>query len=161
MFTARREACTLLDRGALVGIRRAPIGNDELPELRLAFERASSAHPSGLVMLLAVRLSPEFPLAPGFDHNLRELADLLRLIDRVLVATAVVIEFGGIRASAMRAATQVVRALARSRGEMALFSRFFEAVDWLLPRARAVGAPDDVPTYLRLYRAADEVLAEA
>lgn len=160
VLTRRPESCLLQSGGALVAIRRAPLDRAQLADVRRAMDEAVSNHAGGLVMLSAFRLSPDFPLRPGVDTDLRELADTLRALDRALAASATVIEFGGIRGAAMRVASRTVWSLARPRAVMGHFERLSDAVAWLLPHARVIGAPDDAATYVRLYREADRILEE-
>src|SRR5690349_17368056 len=72
------KGCLLLHSRALLAIRRAPLDRHELEQARDAIERASADAPSGLVMLTAVRLSPDFPIEPGHEASLRELAESVR-----------------------------------------------------------------------------------
>lgn len=143
----------------VAGIRRAPVQGPVVAELRDAIGAAAAAWGQPLVCLSAFRLSPRFPLAPGFDGNVAELADLLRVFDRHMVAHAQVHEFDGIRAGAMRLATRAVVLLARPKATLATFERVSDAAAWLALQARAVGAAEDVATYLGLYREADVLLA--
>lgn len=159
VISVRPEGVVLARQGAVVGIRRAPMHGPVLGELRRGIEQVAEAHPEGLVFLSVFRLSPRFPLVPGFDSNTRELADLLKVLDRTIAAIAQVHELDGVRAAAMRVATRTVLALARPRARIELFERVTDGVVWLLPHARRVGAPDDVASYLELYREADRALA--
>lgn len=154
------QGCSVLERGAIVSIRRAPIQGAEGANALRGIERAAALHPPGTVLLSVFRLSPRFPIAVETEMNLRELAETLRSIDRHLVANAVVLEFGGVRAAAMRLATRAVWSLARPRAVMSMHDRLSDAISWLLPHARAVGAPDDAATYVRLYRLAERGLDE-
>jgi hypothetical protein len=143
----------------VVGIRRAPIGGPVLAEVRQAIEKLAAQHADGLVFMTAFRLSPRFPLKPGFDSNTRELADHLRFLDRTLAASANVYEFGGVRAAAMRVATLAVMRLARPRAPIESFDRLVDGLAWLLPYARRVGALEDAAAYIALYQEADRALA--
>jgi hypothetical protein len=160
VLARRPESCLLMCRGALVAIRRAPLDSAQLEDARRAFAIAAEASPRGVVMLTAFRLSPEFPLHAGFDTNVAELAETLRIVGRSVVANASVVEFGGVRGAAMRVATRTVWALARPRAAMAQFERLSDAIGWLLPHAAAIGAADDAATYARLYREADHALQQ-
>jgi hypothetical protein len=115
VVSSRPEGVTLAIGAAVVGIRRAPLQGPVLGELREGYARAASAHPGGLALVNVFRLCPRFPLQPGYDSNRGELASLLRVLDRTLVASAHVIELGGVRAAAMRIATKAVVVLARPR----------------------------------------------
>lgn len=160
VLTRRPESALVWTGSALVAIHRALLDGPQLAEVRRAVDVAAAAQPDGLVLLTAYRLSPEFPLRPGFDTDLRELAETLRALDRVLAACATVIEFGGVRAAALRAASRAVLSLARPRAAMGYFDRISDAIPWLLPHAEAVGGPSDPAAYVRLYRAAERALAE-
>lgn len=152
VLTSRPEFCLAADRGAVVGIHRAPLHGQLLKAVREGMQVAADAHPGGLVCLSVFRLSRHFPLDPGFDKNIRELADTLRAIDRMILANATLLEFSGVRAVAMRLATRAVIKLARPRAEMADFDRLTDAVAWLLPFARRIGAPSDHMSWVKLYR---------
>jgi len=154
----RPEACTVLERGALVTVRRAVYDGAQLRELCDAVARVSPAHPRGLVKLMTLRLSPAFPIGLGFDSNLTELAETARALDRMIVAHAVVLEFTGVRATATRMIGRTVWTLARPRAAMAIFDRLTDAIAWLTPHARAVGALDDPARYVRCHREAERIL---
>lgn len=154
----RPEACTVLERGALIGVRRAAYDGPQLLELLHAIERVAPEHPTGLVSLTTLRLSPAFPLHVGFDADLSALADAARGVDRAVVAHATVLDFTGVRASAARLMGRAIWSLAKPRASMAFFSRLTDAVEWLTPHARAVGALDDLPTYVRRHRDAERIL---
>jgi hypothetical protein len=149
----------LVRHGVVLGIHRAPIQGPRVGEIARSVVKAAEAHPGGLVQLGVFRLSPEFPLTTGFDSNTAELADLLRAIDSTFVACANVLEFGGVRAAAMRVATRAVCLLARPRASIETFDRLSDGIAWLLPHARLVGAHCQAPLYLELYREADRLLA--
>ncbi|AKF03040.1 hypothetical protein DB32_000189 [Sandaracinus amylolyticus] len=160
MLVDRSEGSLVQLGSALVSIRRSPLRRARLVEAGRAIERAASAHPRGCVLLSVLRLSRGHPIEPGFDANARELAETLRAVDRVLVANAVVVEFDGMLAVATRALVRTVWALARPRASMAQFARMSDAITWMLPHARAIGAPDDAASYVRLYREAERRLED-
>ncbi|MBI2388196.1 MAG: hypothetical protein HYV09_01155 [Deltaproteobacteria bacterium] len=160
VLAARPEFCLAADRGAVVGIHRAPLHGPLLKAIREALQIAVDAHPAGLVCLSVFRLSRHFPLDPGFDKNVRELADTLRAIDRMVIANATLIEFGGVRAVAMRLASRAVIKLARPRAEMADFDRLTDAIAWVLPFAKRAGAPSDHMSWVKLYRHAERHLPD-
>lgn len=159
VLVQRAEECVVFERGVVVSIHRAPVRGARLSEIRRAIDLVAPDHPRGLVMLSAFRLSPRFPLGPGFDDNVGELAETLRAIERSSAAIANVIEFGGVRAAAMRLASRAVRTLARPRCAMEQFDRLSDAVVWLRPHADRALGPIDPATYVRLYREADRILA--
>ncbi|UJR84581.1 hypothetical protein [Sandaracinus amylolyticus] len=156
----RPEASLVQLGGALVSIRRSPLRGARLVEAGRAIERAASASPRGLVLLTAFRLSRGHPIEPGFDANARELAETLRAVERLLVANAVLIEFDGMLATATRALVRTVWTLVRPRAAMGQFVRLSDAITWLLPHARSIGATDDPAAYVRLYRDAERRLED-
>lgn len=158
VVSSRPEGVVLAREGAVVAIHLAPLQGERLTEIRLGIEAAARRHPSGLVLLSAFRLSPRFPLAPGFDSNIQELAANLRALDRVLVAIAGVVEFDGLRAAAFQAASRAVHVVARPRAALETFRRLSEALVWLAPHASRVGLPADPALFVRLYREADRRL---
>lgn len=153
------RACAVADQGVLVSIRRAPIGRGELDRSRRLAERAAAGR-ERIVMLIALRLDRRFRLEVGYEREIGALVETLRELDRRIAALATVLEFGGLRAGLMRASAHLVWALARPRCEHAMFDRVTDAVRWLEPRARAIGASDDVGVYLRAYQLAHAALAE-
>lgn len=148
-----------MQSGVLVAIRRATFRSGELGDVRRAMEVAAAAHPRGLVMLTAVRLSPVFPVDVGSSRSLSELAETVRFLDRVLVANATVVELGGIRAAALRLVSRATWQLAGLRGALGHFDRLSDAIGFLIPHARAIGASDDPATYVQLYRHVERELA--
>ncbi len=159
VLSERPEGVLLGRAGTVVGIRRAPLHGAVLAELRAGFERGLAEHPKGLVCLTAYRLSPRFPLGVGFDSNTGELSETLRVLDRSIIASAHVLEFGGVRAAAMRAATLAVTLLARPRAPIASFDRLTDAIAWLRPHAEAAGVAHDPATFVALYAEAERRLA--
>jgi hypothetical protein len=153
----RREACTVFQRGAFVSIRRAPFDAAQFAELRHAIESVATSYPR-TVSLLAFRLERAFPVAEHDLTDVHEFVKTLRAIDRHLAAQAIVLEFGGVRAAAMRALGRTVTRIVRPRGAIAFHDRLTEAATWLVPYARGVGAPDDLGEYVRSYREADRLL---
>jgi len=130
-----------------------------LAEFREAVDTASKANPSGLVLLSAFRLDERFPLQFDFDADRETLAETLRAVDQKLNAIASVLEFGGVRAAAMRIASRAVWALARPSAKMGIFDSLTDAALWLSPHAREVDAPDELAAMVRTYRHADRALA--
>ncbi len=161
MLLEHDRAAMTLERGALVTIRRAVMNSDDLVRARDAFRIAALACPSGLVMLAVLRLDPRFKLQPGFDRNVREIAAFLREIDRSVVAIATVLEFDGVRRTALRVVTDAVWRLARPRCAHAMFDCMSDAAMWLAPHASRAGAADDLATYVNGYRAAEAALKRA
>jgi hypothetical protein len=159
VVSERPEGVTLALGAVVVGIRRAPIQGPIVGELRAGYARLAAAHPGGLALLHAFRLSPRHPLQPGYDSNKGELAALLREIDRSIVASAQVLEFGGVRAAAMRVATQAIVVLARPRVAIETFDRLGDGIAWLVPRAAQAGVVVQAATIHALYREADDRLA--
>lgn len=160
VLTQSAKGCLVLDRGVLVAIRRAPLDGVELSELHRAIEAAAGAHPRGMVMLSAIRLSPDFPIDARHAASLREMAESARAIDRVVVANATVLEFSGVRAAALRTASRALWSLAKMRGVLGHFERLTDAIAWLSPYANAVGAASDAATYVQLYRSAELTIEE-
>ncbi len=155
----RPHAAIAFERGALVAIHLAPMLGTRLTDTRAAVEAAAALAPRGLAVVTIFRLSRRFPFAPNWDSNLGELADTFRALDRAMAANALVIEFGGLRATAARLAMRTVRALARPRSPSADFDSLTEGVRWIAPHARRVGAPEDFATYRSLYEELDRRLA--
>jgi hypothetical protein len=151
--------CLAIDRGALIAIRRAPFQASDFVHAAHAIEGAYAGHPNGLVMLIGFRLDPRFPLDPGID-DVEHLSGALKSFDRALRAVATVLEFGGVRAAAMRVTTRALWAMARPRCEHAMFERVTDAALWLAPRAEAIGAPYELATYVHGYKAVDAALRE-
>ena len=107
------------------------------------------------------RLDPAFPLEPGYDGNVAELADTARAIDQRLCAAAAVLEFGGVRRTAMEAVSRVVWRLARPRAELAFLDTLTDALVWLEPRARAAGVLCEAAELVQLHRQAEQLLVDA
>lgn len=156
----RPEQCSVGVPGVVLMIRRAAVTLEHAVESCAAIEECARRSARGIVTLNVFRLCPDFPLQPGFDANVRDLASALRRIEPHVVASADVLEFGGMRAALMRAATRAVWALARPRAQQASVDRLSDAIEWLLPHAQAIGAPDDAGTYVRLFRHAQGELDE-
>ena len=154
----RPEACTVVERGALVTVRRAMYDGAQLRELCDAVARVAPSHPRGLVKLMTLRLSPAFPIGLDVESSLAEMADTARALDRMIVAHAVVLEYTGVRATATRVLGRTIWTLVRPRAAMAIFDRISDAVGWLAPMARTVGALDDPAAYMRCHREAERVL---
>lgn len=154
------EGCLAIDSGVVLGIHRAPIQGARVAEVRRAIEAAAQSAPKGLLSIGVFRLSPEFPLGVTATTNVQELAELLRTVDRLCVAHATIIEFGGLRAAAMRTMARAIYALARPRSAYSDFDGLTDAVTWLRPYAERVGAKTDYATYLRLYREVERELDE-
>src|SRR5690606_14146892 len=121
VLTESPKGCLVLDRGVLVAIRRAPLDGVELDELHSAIKTAAAQHPRGMVMLSAIRLSSDFPIDARHAASLSELAESVRAIDRVVVTNATVLEFGGIRAAALRTASRTLWSIAKMRGVLGHF----------------------------------------
>lgn len=153
-------ACAVLSRGALVSVRRAAYTSAELSQLCRVLREVEPAHPDGIVSLTTFRLDPAFPIEVDHEGSLSELAQAARELDRMLAAVASVTEFGGVRASAMRAASAAIWTLARPRGELGQFESLSDALVWLCPRAATVGAPSEPAEYVRLHREVDRMLRE-
>lgn len=156
----RPEACLGLVDGALVGIRRAMLTPADLACFRDAVVSACETRPAGLVMLTVFRLDPRFPLQVDFDTDLSAFVQTLRDVDGRLRAIASVLEFGGVRAAAMKMATRAVWATGRPRSRMAIFDRVTDASQWLAAQGGETGAPRSGATYLRAYRTVDGWLRE-
>jgi hypothetical protein len=154
------EGCIAVDSGVVLGIYRAPIKGARVGEVQSAILEAAARCPGGLVSVGVFRLSPEFPIGIDVDQNRAELAELLRTLDRVLAANANVIEFGGIRAAAMRLICRAIRVIARPRSPGAEFARLSDAITWLRPHAARVGVPCDPAFYVRLYREVEQHLEQ-
>src|SRR5262245_24480429 len=95
----------------VIMVRGAPIRGAAVDACRAAFAAAAVRYPAGLSVLAVYRLDRRFPLAPGFDSNVGELIDLARTVGRVARAIAVVLEFQGFAAAAMRGAIAVARSV--------------------------------------------------
>ncbi|MCZ7684165.1 MAG: hypothetical protein M5U28_37475 [Sandaracinaceae bacterium] len=158
VITSSAEGCMLAYRGAVVGIRRAPVDARYLANLYRAVATASAAGPGKAVMMTAYRLSPDFPIDVTHTWEAEEYLAPLREIDRAVAAYAMLVEFGGLRAIGMRAVTRAVWSLARPRAALGTFDRLADAIAWLAPRAQLVGALDEPAEYVRLYRTADRIL---
>lgn len=158
LLIQRPETCLALVDGALVGIRRAMLTPKDLARFRDAILGVRADDPAGLVMLSVFRLDPRFPLSVDFDSDLTGFVETLRCVDGRLHAIASVLEFGGVRAAAMRVTTRAVRALGRPRARMADFDRVVDAADWLARQAEGTGVPTEAATYLRAYRLVDRAV---
>lgn len=158
LLIRRPEACVVLERGAIIIVRRAAYDTAQVLELCDAIAHVAPEHPRGLVSLTTLRLSPAFPIVPGFDANITELAGAARAVDRAVVAHATVLDFSGVRASAARLMGRAIWSLARPRASMAFFDRMTDALGWLTPLARQVGALDDPAAYVRRHRDAERLL---
>lgn len=154
-------ASALLHRGALVSVRCAAYRSGELDAIRDAFEREAHAHPGGFVSLTSFRLDPAFPLQSDYEGHLGALVETARAIDRHLVAVASVLAFGGIRRTAMETMSRVVWRLARPRAEMTFLDTLTDALVWLEPRARVVGALHEPAALVQLHQQAERLLADA
>ncbi len=154
------EGCIAFDRGILLSVHRAPVFGARVGEVRRAIETAASLAPRGLVSIGVFRLSPEFPLGTGALSNVEELAGLLRAFERHAVAQATILDFGGMRAAAMKAMIRAIVAIARPRVALATFDRLTDAVTWVLPHAARARAPRDHAAYLRLYQTVERQLDE-
>jgi hypothetical protein len=160
ILTVAPEGAIGVGRGIVLSIHRAAIEGARIGEIRSAFERASELAPRGLVALSVFRLSPEFPLDVNVGSNRAELASLLRVLDRIFIAHATIIEFGGIRAMTMRTLSRAVSLVARPRAAMRTFDGLTDAVTWLLPHAKRVDAATEPGAYVQLYRDVDRALDE-
>jgi len=154
----RPAGCLTVQRGAMVSIRRALLDGSDLQAFLEALEVAKARHPDGLVLLATFRLDARFPLPATFDHNLSALAATLRHIDREIGAIASLIEFGGVRATAMELASRAVWALGRPSAKMASFRNLSDAAQWLAEVGPQAGAPGDPSVYVRMYRHNDRRL---
>ena len=144
--------------GAVLGIRRAPVDGAYIEELHRALD--ADAGSEKRVLLIAYRLSPDFPIELENTTGAKQWVPLLRELERSIAAYAMITEFGGVRAASMRAITRLAWSLARPRIELGTFWRLTDAVSWVAPRAQRVGALDDPAQLVRLYRTADRMLAE-
>lgn len=160
LLIRRPQTCVTFHRGAFVSIRRAMLDRADLGRFQEAVEATARDHEDGLVLLAAFRLDPRFPIRADFDPDVEGLADTLRALDRRFIAVASVLEFGGVRAAAMRVASRAVWAVVRPSPTMADFERVGEAAHWLAAQATAAGAPADPASYVRAYRATSRHLAE-
>jgi hypothetical protein len=151
--------CMILERGAVVTIRRALMDGRSLEESRRAFEIVHAAHPGGVAMLSVFRLDRRFPIDRAPDYNLSDIVATLRAVERVLGVTAVVLEFGGLRAAAMRAVSRTAWTLARLPSKLAFFDCLTDAAAWLELEGRAIGVQVDTAGYVTSYREASRTLA--
>jgi hypothetical protein len=158
VISSRPQGVVLAEGGVMVGIHLAPIKGERLLELRRGVEALGQENPRGVVSLGCVRLSRRFPLEPGFDDNVADLASTLRALDRCLVACANLVEFGGLQGAAFRFAVKAVCAIARPRAAVENFTRLSDAIVWMIPRAERAGLRVDSAQIVRLYREADRRL---
>lgn len=154
------EGCFAFRDGVLFSIQRAPVQGPRVAEFGRVIEVAEKLAPRGVLCVGVFRLSPEFPVSISATNNLKELADVLRAFERVCVASASILEFGGVRAAAMRTMMRAIYAIARPRSAFADFDGLTDAVTWLRPYAERMRAPVDYASYLRLYREVERELDE-
>jgi hypothetical protein len=129
--------------GMLIARWLCPLRGELLADIRAAHRAAHANSPRGLVSVASFGLDKRFPLAPGFDTNLSELAQTFAFTRPMLLATAVVLEFDGFLAAAMRRTSATIQRLVRGAPPVRLFKRHIEAIDWVMPRipAEVVAAP--------------------
>ena len=152
------KGCIVVQHGMVVVIRRAPVDARHVADLHRALESAQGPGSGRVVMLTAYRLSPDFPIEVENTTSGPKYVPTLREMDRAVAAYAMVVELGGVRAASLRAIARLVWALARPRAALGIFDRLTDAVSWLAPRGREIGAPGDSREYVQLYRIADQIL---
>jgi hypothetical protein len=128
----RPEGCYALAGEVLVGLQLTAVKTAWLPDIRAALARASDRHGGPVQSLSVFRLDARFPLKPGFDSNMAELAETYRFACAHVRGIAVVLEFGGVHRAIMRASIKTVSTLARAIPPVSVHDSAPSGVHWLV-----------------------------
>lgn len=133
----RPEVALAWVAGTLVAVHLAPIQTPWLPDLRAAITRAADLNGGPVPLLSVFRLDARFPLRPGFDSNLGELRDTLRLLETSILGCAAVLEFGGILRAVMATALRTISLVSGRKPPIGVHDSVVSGVRWLATLAPA------------------------
>lgn len=136
----RPEACLASVAGTLVAVHLAPIKTAWLPDIRGAVNRAADLRGGPVPLLSVFRIDARFPLTPGFDSNLDELRETLRLLEKNVLGCAVVLEFDGFLRAVMRTAIKMISVLSAHKPPIAVHDSAVSGMRWLGELAPGVDA---------------------
>ena len=132
----RPEWCAAETGGVVLLLVLTSVRTAWLRDMAKIIHAAASRHENKRAALLCVfRLDKRYPLDIGFDGNLPELREELRLLAPSIGASSTALEFGGLLAFTMKAAVASVDLLVKTKYPRAMHSTVVSAATWLLPYA--------------------------